>query len=397
MAENSENNVANPLEVESKPKNKKIAMIVVIAIAVLAVLGVVIYLVLDGMGVVGKKGIKKIEQLADYKSFTYDSFDKTVTDDDVKDYYKEMTDYYIQSGYKVYEEDKEHEGDTVAKGDTVNIAFKGFIDGEAFQGGESESYDLIIGSNSFIEGFEDGLIGAKKGDTLDVKTKFPNPYPNNPDLSGKEAIFTVTIHYFAKEVKLTTDNAYEKIFNFKSVDEIYTELKKYLQEEAISNEKEYIEEQKGEYLSYIIDNTKFDDLTKEADEFYKNYYEAMEKMASDNNLTMEKIANQYGYKTVEEFRNSLKEQSTDEVKKNLVLEKIAKDENIVLSDEKYNEYSKDIIKEAGYGTVEEYASTYDGYYGKDMYKLYVTNLYVLDVLFEKYAKDSGVVATPAAK
>lgn len=385
---------AKPASLKNGKNNKKTAMIVLAVIAVIAILGTVVYLVLDGMGVIGGKKTDKVKELADYKNFSYKTFDKTVSDKDVENYYKEMTDYYIKIGYKVYEEDKSRENDVVKKGDTVNIAYKGFVDGEAFKGGESEAYDLTIGSGAFIEGFEDGLIGAKKGEKRDVKTKFPDSYPQNPDLAGKEAIFSVTVNYFSKEAEYSVENAYEKVFGYKTLDDIYKELRTYLEEEAIANEKSYYENSKNEYLIYIIENTKYDELTKEADEFYKNYYSAMEKMASDYKLTMANLANQYGYSDVESFQKALKEQSADEVKKNITLELIAEKEGIKLSDEKYNEYAEKYAKEAEYDSVSEYAETYDKYYGKGMFRQYILNAYILDTLFDKYAVKSDEVATP---
>ena len=82
----------------------------------------------------------------------------------------------------------------VEQGDTVNIAFIGRLDGEAFEGGTAESYDLTIGSGAFIPGFEEGLIGKEVGGTYELPLTFPEEYSNNPDLAGKEVVFEVTVH-----------------------------------------------------------------------------------------------------------------------------------------------------------------------------------------------------------
>lgn len=85
---------------------------------------------------------------------------------------------------------------TVEDGDTVNIDYVGFVDGVEFEGGSTQGQgtDLVIGSGSYIDDFEEQLIGAHPGDEVDVYATFPDPYNNNPDLSGKEALFEVTIN-----------------------------------------------------------------------------------------------------------------------------------------------------------------------------------------------------------
>ncbi|MDL2301177.1 FKBP-type peptidyl-prolyl cis-trans isomerase, partial [Lachnospiraceae bacterium OttesenSCG-928-D06] len=82
----------------------------------------------------------------------------------------------------------------VEDGDTVDIAFEGKLDGVAFDGGTAETYRLTVGSHSFIEGFEEGLLGVMPGETLDLNLTFPDPY-TNADLAGQEVVFTVTVHY----------------------------------------------------------------------------------------------------------------------------------------------------------------------------------------------------------
>ena len=86
------------------------------------------------------------------------------------------------------------ESGTVADGDTVNIDYVGKVDGVAFDNGSDTDFDLTIGSNQFIDGFESSLIGKEIGSTVDIDVTFPDPYQNNPDLAGQPAVFTVTIH-----------------------------------------------------------------------------------------------------------------------------------------------------------------------------------------------------------
>ncbi len=93
---------------------------------------------------------------------------------------------------------------TVQKGDTADIAYVGKVDGKEFDGGSSDSYNLVIGSGTFIDGFEDGVIGMKTGETKDLNLKFPDSYQST-DLAGKDVVFTVTVNAFTRPQKTLTD------------------------------------------------------------------------------------------------------------------------------------------------------------------------------------------------
>ncbi len=120
-------------------------------------------------------------ELGEYKGISLTKTVEAVTDDAV--------DSYIESLVEAVEVDDENA--TVEEGDTVDIAFVGKMDGEEFDGGSSDSYDLVIGSDTFIDGFEDGLIGMKTGETKDLNLTFPDDYG---DYSGMDVVFTVTIN-----------------------------------------------------------------------------------------------------------------------------------------------------------------------------------------------------------
>ena len=117
-----------------------------------------------------------------------------------------MTDHditsYIES--QMTPEEVTDKNAAAALGDTVDIAYEGKIDGKAFDGGSSDSYDLTLGSGSFIEGFEDGVVGMKKGETKDLKLRFPDNYYSS-DLAGKDVVFTVTVNAIKRTPELTDD------------------------------------------------------------------------------------------------------------------------------------------------------------------------------------------------
>lgn len=111
---------------------------------------------------------------------------------------------------------------TLKNGDTVNIDFEGKIDGKAFDGGSSKGYDLVLGSGTFIEGFEDKLIGEKIGTTVDLDLTFPTNYA--ADLAGKDVVFTVKINFVNNKVNLTPEEYYEKL-GCESVEDYYDTVK----------------------------------------------------------------------------------------------------------------------------------------------------------------------------
>ena len=120
-----------------------------------------------------------------YKGLKIKKFEYNVSDEDVE---KEMKKILESSAT-----DKEVEGRACRLGDTVNIDFSGSVDGEKFPGGTAEDYNLVLGSGSFIPGFEDAVVGMKKGDNKDINVRFPDDYQAD-NLRGKDAVFNITLH-----------------------------------------------------------------------------------------------------------------------------------------------------------------------------------------------------------
>lgn len=132
--------------------------------------------------------------LGDYKTLSVEVAAKAeVTDEEVE---KTATQYFMEDAMYLSNEQFLTEG-AVTEGSVVLIDFEGKENGVVFEGGTAEDYKLGIGSNSFISGFEDGLVGVEVGQTVDLNLNFPDPYLNNPDLAGKPVVFTVTVKGFA--------------------------------------------------------------------------------------------------------------------------------------------------------------------------------------------------------
>ena len=266
-----------------------------------------------------------------YKGVEVDKVDKPseVTDDDVNT--------QIQSVLDENSTTEEVTGRAVKKGDTATIDFVGKMNGEAFDGGSSTDYPLEIGSNSFIDGFEDSIIGHNAGDTFDWNGKFPENYGSS-DLAGKDVTFTITVKSISKKKKpKLTDKFVKKVSKeSKTVKEYKEEVKKSLEED---NEK-------------VLDNTKVKkypekDVKKIEDSLISQY----KSVAEAYNMSYDDLIEQQMGTTVEKFEKQVTKAAKSSVKQTLVTKAIADKENIKLDDETYKTELKKIADAYGYDSV----------------------------------------------
>lgn len=326
-----------------------------------------------------------VTKLGDYKSFTYEPFDATVTEEEIQDYIKKLYDESVKDGFKAYIEDEAAAGNTVKNGDTVNIAFEGKIDGKAFDGGTSKSYYLTIGSKTFIDTFEEQLVGAKKGEKRVVKVTFPNDY-DEKELAGKAAEFDVTINHFGKETEVTLENCYNTMFGFDSVDKLKEYVKTKLEAQVASQVDDYFNTCQTNYIKYIIDNTTFGDISSLSEEYYNYYYSTMKYIAASNGGSIQDLISAMGLESEDAYKEILKKQAENSIKHDLVLYSIAKIENLTLSDEKFKEYGEKYLSSTTYKNLDEYVKAYDRYYGEGGYRINLEKVHFTNELFYKYAK-----------
>ena len=158
---------------------------------------------------------------------------------------------------------------TVEKGDTANIDYEGIKDGEAFQGGTDKGFDLVIGSGSFIEGFEDGLIGKSVGETVDLNLTFPEGY-QNAEMAGQDVVFHVTINSIKRTPELTDELAAEiSESEYKTVDEYRASVEQTLKEGKASTRDS---EKTNDLMTQVYNNSKINDYPAELVAFTKQQY-----------------------------------------------------------------------------------------------------------------------------
>ena len=221
----------------------------------------------------------------------------------------------------------------VQDGDEVVLDFEGFVDGVAFEGGKGENYPLTIGSGSFIPGFEEQLVGAETEKEVEVKVTFPEDY-HAEDLKGKEAVFKCTVHEIkAKELPEIDDEFAAEVSEFDTLEEYKADVKAKIKEqkaaEGKAKQEDQVVEQAVKNATYELPEAM---VETQAEQMANDFAQRMQSQG----LTMEQYF-QFTGTTAEQMMEDLKPQAVKRIETRLVLETIAKAENIEISDEKLDE------------------------------------------------------------
>ena len=227
---------------------------------------------------------------------------------------------------------KEVADDEAAKDkDVTNINFEGFIDGEAFDGGKAEGFDLTLGSKSFIDTFEDQIIGHKKGDEFDVNVTFPEEY-HAENLKGKPAVFKIKLNSIKRKEEAELNEDLAKELGYDSVEDLKAKTK----ENLIKREETRIEnEYKGKVVDAVVEGVNFEipeAIVEREIQFQINRFAQQLQMQGMS-------LNQYFEMTgqnIEKMRESIKESAEKSVKRDLVLNEIAKVEKVEATEEEVN-------------------------------------------------------------
>ena len=221
----------------------------------------------------------------------------------------------------------------VQDGDEVILDFEGFVDGEAFEGGKGENYPLTIGSGSFIPGFEEQLIGVESGKETEVNVTFPEDY-HAEDLKGKAAVFKCTIHEIkAKELPEIDDEFAAEVSEFDTLDEYKADIKAKIKEQK---EKEGKSKQEDQAVEQAIANASMEIPDAMIDTQARQMLDDFSQRMAQQGLTIEQYY-QFTGTTPEKMMEDLKPQAVKRIQTRLVLEAVAKAENIEISDEKLDE------------------------------------------------------------
>lgn len=235
----------------------------------------------------------------------------------------------------------------VENGDISVIDFEGFVDGVPFEGGKAEGHELTIGSNTFIPGFEEQVIGMKKDEEKEIKVKFPDEYFSK-DLAGKDATFKVKLHEIKKKELPAIDDEFAKdVSEFDTLKELKDSIKDKIQKENDNKAKYELEDAA---IKAICDKTEIDIPSGMIETELNNMEKDMESRLQYQGLTLDSYLKMIG-KTKEDFRKEYEEQAKNSVKSRLVLEEISKQEKVEASDEEIEEKIKEMA--ANYGKTED--------------------------------------------
>ena len=300
----------------------------------------------------GKK--EKEVTLGQYKGLTYQKTNVVISDSDI-----DALMASLQKKFITYEVMEDRAGTVVAKGDNVNIDYSGTLVGETipFEGGTAKGTHLEIGSNTFIPGFEDGLIGKKVGETVTLKLVFPENY--YASMAGKEVEFVVTVN--AVENKIVPEITDQMISDYTS--KKYTTVAAYKeyarQFMQMQQEVQYEESIKNELVKQVISNSKFGKLDqKQQDTYYNDMMTYYGALASGNDMTLEHYVLVTENKPMDEFRAQLRGLAEDTLKESMVLNEIISQEKITLSEEQYKTNMPDYLEEYGYSTQADFEAAY---------------------------------------
>lgn len=288
-------------------------------------------------------------KLGQYKGLTYKKEAITVTEEEI-DHQIEL----LLKDHPNYTKDDSRDNTEVKNGDVLNIDYVGKVADVAFDGGTAKDYFLEIGSGLFIDGFESSLIGKTVGTTVDINVTFPDPYTANKTLSGAAAVFTVTINYVGKPSS-EIDDAYVK--RNTTVATTVEELRTYLRNLIRKNAEEDQETEMWDSLvNQAIANSEYVTISQDdIDYYYNNSVNTLKQYADYYGYTPEQLVSAMtsGQSTYEEYLQVLKEDAEKSVKEFMMLQAIAKAENLTVSAEQYAAKAEEYRASVNASTVEE--------------------------------------------
>ena len=281
-------------------------------------------------------------ELGKYKGIEIKKIEYKVTAEDVN---HELSHMQEHNARMITVEDR-----PVESGDIVTIDFEGFVDGKAFDGGKAEGHELEIGSNTFIPGFEDQIIGMKIDEEKDINVKFPEEYFSK-ELAGKDATFKVKLHEIKKKELPKLDDEFAKdVSEFDTLKELKEDIKKKQQKQ---NDDKAKYETEDAVIKAVCENVKVDIPSGMIETEVDNMIKDIEQRLSYQGLKLEQYLQMMG-KTTEEMRKEYEPQAIDSIKSRLALEAVIKAEKIEATEEEVDEKMKEMAKNYGKENDEEF-------------------------------------------
>lgn len=335
------------------------------------VLAGVMLLSMTGCGNSKANAYSKYVELGEYTGIEYTKTVAEVTDEDIQN--------KLDSFVSGLSENEEITDRAVENGDIANIDFVGTIDGEEFEGGSGESYDLTIGSGTFIEGFESGLIGHNIGEEVSLDLTFPEDY-NSEDLAGKDVNFKVTINSISvKNTPELTDALVKENTDYDTIDAYKDSIREELK---TSNEESAEQQAKSDIFNKVVENSKIngydeDEVKQLVDDEFDNFKQTAQTYESYG-YSYEDVLAANGYETEDELKEGITEYVKNYLNQKMVLYCIADKEGIKVTSEETDKKVQEYMDTYQVETKEE---VYD-YLGDDYFEVAILSEKVIDFLVE---------------
>ena len=283
----------------------------------------------DGVVLKVKVAVKPEVELGEYAGLTVTKEAKNVNEADVDAEVKRMQD---RNGRLLTREGE------AQNGDTVDIDFEGFVDGVAFEGGKAEHYSLVLGSGSFIPGFEEQVVGHKAGEEFDVNVKFPEEYQAK-ELAGKDATFKIKLHEVQyKELPELDDDFAKDVSEYDTLDELKDSIRKNI---AANHEKQADQKVENDLIDQIVAGMKADIPDAMIDSRIEELVQDFQYRISQQGLKLEQYL-QYMGMTMDQFKEQFREQADKQVKMRLAMEAVVAKESIEATEEEFEAEIKQI-------------------------------------------------------
>lgn len=306
-------------------------------------------------------------ELGDYSSLEIEKVDSEVKDEEVENEIKKQQEENARI--------KPVEDRAAKDKDIVDIDFVGRVEGEEFEGGKDQNYELELGSNTFVPGFEDQIIGKNKGETFDVKVTFPEDY-QAVDLKGKAATFEVTLNEIKeKELPEIDDEFAKDISEFDTIDELKANIKEKLQEEKKTQAERIIE---NEAIEALIEKSNVEAPKAMVETQIDREMQNLTGQLQQYGLTVEQYANIMG--GIDKLREQFRLQAENRVKADLVVDEVALKENIEVSDEEIEQEIKDAAQAQHVDDLEKFTEAFKKNISKDFVIENVKRRKAIDIL-----------------
>lgn len=289
--------------------------------------------------------VEKYVTIAEYKGIALDHSVAEVTDENVE---KRVAQNLQGKSEEVTDKDA-----VIQNGDTATINFVGTKDGVAFEGGTANNYDLVIGSGTMIPGFEEGILGMKKGETKDITVTFPKNYQSS-ELAGQEAVFQITVQSFKRPPELTDTWAAANT-DYKTADEYRASVRTQLEQEAQDQAESSL---RSTAWTTVYSNSEVVEYPeKDIEEATQEFRSQIEAYAKQGNMELEDFVKSQGV-SMDDFEAQCQQYAQNKVKQNLIIQGIMDAEGMTLEDEESLAIQNELVEKYASGDLAALIDTY---------------------------------------